>query len=228
MRYILDNEIIISENSLNYNVYTWTDGLSKDEIPILEFFYNIIPKSGDFTIVDIGAQSGLFSLMSKFTSNTIWHSFEPELTNYNCLLENISLNDIKNIKTYNIGLGSKNEIKILNVNPTHRGLNTFGEYSVNFDLNLAEKQSIEVKTLDSLFLNTKIDLIKIDTEGSEHDILIGGIEVIKKYKPKILMEYHEPNLKQFNKTKKDIDEIIDKLNYQITWSQPGNIFIESK
>jgi hypothetical protein len=25
-----------------------------------------------------------------------------------------------------------------------------------------------------------------------------------------------------------IDEIIDKLNYQITWSQPGNIFIESK
>jgi len=50
---------------------------------------------------------------------------------------------------------------------------------------LKEKISV-FKTLDSL--NIKPFFVKIDTEGSEYDILMGGKRTIKNYNPIILLE----------------------------------------
>ena len=45
-----------------------------------------------------------------------------------------------------------------------------------------EKKNIKTDTLDNLFLKKNIDLIKIDTQGSEYEILEGGLNCIKKDK----------------------------------------------
>lgn len=51
---------------------------------------------------------------------------------------------------------------------------------------LLKKKISVFKTLDSL--NIKPFFVKIDTEGSEYDILIGGKKTIQKYNPIILLE----------------------------------------
>jgi hypothetical protein len=47
-----------------------------------------------------------------------------------------------------------------------------------------------IETLDRYCQKNSIkpDFLKIDTEGNELNILKGGIQTIKKYKPKIIME----------------------------------------
>tara|TARA_Y100000591_G_scaffold246414_1_gene217435 strand:+ start:569 stop:1453 length:885 start_codon:yes stop_codon:yes gene_type:complete len=78
-----------------------------------------------------------------------------------------------------------------------------------------QKKTINTNTLDNLFLKKNIDLIKIDTQGSEYEILEGGLNFIKQSKPLLFLEtwsfeYYE-NIKFF-------DQIISQLravNYEL-------------
>lgn len=78
-----------------------------------------------------------------------------------------------------------------------------------------QKKTINTNTLDNLFLNKNIDLIKIDTQGSEYEIVEGGLNFIKQNKPLLFLEtwsfkYYE-NIKLF-------DQIIAQLrtvNYEL-------------
>ena len=57
-------------------------------------------------------------------------------------------------------------------------------------------------SLDTFFIHTKIDFIKIDCEGAEADILLGAKNIINNYSPKIVMaSYHSVG---DNKKLKDI------------------------
>jgi FkbM family methyltransferase len=227
INYIFDNKIKVSDNSLRYNGYTWYNQ-SVGQLDAIEFFCGLIKNDKDFVIIDIGAQSGAYSLCSKFYSNTNWFSFEADPVNYNCLIENIALNDITNIKPYNIGLGNEEGELILNVCRNHRGLNTFGKELKRFGIEEREEVNIRVNKLDNLEEISKIDLIKIDTEGCEYDIILGAMNKIKIFKPKIFMEYHEENLNQFGYTLDDLNKLIDAIGYHITWGKEDNILIESK
>ena len=78
-------------------------------------------------------------------------------------------------------------------------------------------------------MNTRIDLIKMDTEGSEYDIIMGGIKTIKKYKPKILLEYNAGNMSQCGHSMEELDSLIDEINYEKFWFDNGeNLFIQSR
>ena len=72
----------------------------------------------------------------------------------------------------------------------------FSVYSENLygkEYVLLSEDNIETITIDSLIPMVKNDakvLIKIDTEGADLDILIGGFGFIKKYKPLIMIELH--------------------------------------
>ena len=78
-----------------------------------------------------------------------------------------------------------------------------------------QKITTNTNTLDNLFLKKNIDLIKIDTQGSEYEIVEGGLNFIKQNKPLLFLEtwsfeYYE-NIKLF-------DQIIAQLrtvNYEL-------------
>jgi len=64
---------------------------------------------------------------------------------------------------------------------------------------LAKEIKVPTKTLDTLLkeLNiSKIDLIKIDTEGFEYEILEGAGETISKFKPKMIVDVHSEELRE--------------------------------
>jgi len=57
---------------------------------------------------------------------------------------------------------------------------------------LYETEEIKGTTLDSLFEDTSFDLIKIDTQGSELDIIKGGMNLVSRAKGLILEITHDP------------------------------------
>lgn len=223
--YIFDKKISVSEKSKILNNFTWENN-TVSQIGAVEFFSMFVKDELNFTVVDIGAQSGAFSLMSKFFKNTYWYSFEPDPDNFECLIQNINLNEITNIHPLNLAINNINGKTDLRICVNHRGLNTLGENLTRFSENESYIYEVETKTLDSLFEYKKIDLIKIDTEGCEYNILQGAKSVIKKYKPFIFMEYSDINLAQFNHTISDLNNLIHELNYQIVSIFDDNILIK--
>lgn len=225
IKYIYGNTIIVSQESIDFNEYTWQNETVSD-LYLIEKFYDLIFENS--VILDIGAQSGSFTLLSKFFPKSKWYSFEPDPINHDILKKNIEINSISNVSLFNIGLSNEVGSSDLKSCKSHRGLNSYGNSITRFSENDFEIFHTQIDTIDNIFLNEKIDLIKIDTEGCEYNILDGGKNVIMKYKPKILLEYYEENLMQFGKNFKNLNELISELNYEIVEFFSDNILIQSK
>ena len=57
----------------------------------------------------------------------------------------------------------------------------------------------------------------------------GGVETIKKYKPKILLEYNPGNMGQCGHSMEELNCLIDEINYEPFWFDNGeNLFIQSR
>jgi len=204
--------IYVTKKTVEITPYTFQrNGQMWENLSLKQFYSCIDNKS--YNIVDIGSQSGLYSLFAKYLSNSIFYSFEPFLDTYNLLNDNIKLNNITNVKTYNIGLSNKKGISILNTSRGHNGLHTMGNTSLRF----SDVHPIKIKTdtLDNCFYNKNIPVhfIKIDTEGWEYNILKGGKNTIEKYKPIIQLEWDIRNLKQCNVNENDLSALLKEYGY---------------
>lgn len=188
--------IRISDKTCTLTPYTFLNDNTMWEEDSIKHFFDMIPKDKAVNIIDIGAQSGLYSLYAKYLPVATFFSFEPFKTTFDLLNENIQLNNILNVDTYNIGISNKKETTILNTSISHNGLHTLGNNPLRF--NDICQVSINVDTIDNLFYdkNISVDFIKIDTEGWEYNILKGGENTIKQYKPIIQLEWNEINMKQ--------------------------------
>lgn len=171
--------------------------------------------------VDIGANVGYYSLLSaSINPNQKIFSFEPSKGPKYFLETNIHLNGFKNIELVNKACSDKNEkIDFFEErNPKYPYLehhaSGIGNTQNTWSISNFSKYTVEGITLDKFCeLNnlTEINLMKIDTEGTENQILMGGLNVIQKHRPIMICEVLE------NLIEKDIQEIIiNKLeNYSI-------------
>jgi len=153
-----------------------------------------IPKEIDpKVIVDIGANIGIASIYyaTIFPSAKIY-AFEPEPNNFKLLQKNIA--GYANIKPYCIALGKENKETTI-YNPCS-SKNEFSTFSIVDDPAERESKSGITVTLrkTSEILDEigarGIDLIKIDTEGSEYDILTSFDEEVLRSVRWIIGELH--------------------------------------
>jgi FkbM family methyltransferase len=134
-------------------------------------------------IFDIGANIGTSAIFfaDKFPSCTI-HAFEPEPNNYELLCKNTS--HFKNIVSYPFALGSTSEFMPLyeNVDPANPG--GFSLLKDGIESNGKQSGVVAVRNIGEVIREigvSRIDLIKIDTEGAEYDILTSiPIEILDK------------------------------------------------
>lgn len=138
----------------------------------------------DFDLaIDVGANVGLWALpLSKKFKNVI--AFEPVNQVFECLEKNTK--DL-NIELRNYALGNATSTLDIIYNEENTG-------SSFVDKNSLGTGSIQVNRLDNLQL-PKFGLIKLDCEGYEYEILLGGIYTILKYKPILIIEQHAKNKK---------------------------------
>lgn len=164
-------------------------------------------------ILDIGSNIGLFSkaIVKNLNYKSI-HMFEPsyEYSNYSKKY----LHDNKNIFINNYGLGSENNKLCLYKSKNENiGWNTFLTDDPNQKqgfIDNMEKEFCIVKKLDDYNIDN-IDFIKIDVEGFEDQVILGGLNSIKKYKPYILVEVgwgtNHPHWEVVEKTYKKLFDI---------------------
>jgi len=140
-------------------------------------------------VIDVGANIGCHSISyGRFNPDvTIW-AFEPQKKLFDILNRNVSINKLKNINTFDFGVGHKE------MNCTMSSLDKVFDTSRNGHnkggLGIGHGgESIVVKTLDSLEL-PGLDFMKIDVEGAESLVLQGAEQTIRKYKPVVLFEHN--------------------------------------
>jgi FkbM family methyltransferase len=213
--YSPSKKFVVSEETLIKVPTTFDKSGFVHEMDSITYFYNLVEtyhSNKNAVILDIGAQCGLFTLYAKYLPDCKFYAFEPFYDSFKCLNDNLQLNKIDNVITYNCGLGSSNEIKILKV-PEHKGLNTFGENPLRFSE--WKDFHIPVMTIDELFLDklTSLDYIKCDTEGWEFHILKGAEKCLMKWKPELFFEINETNAKQCSVNINELINYLSSLGY---------------
>ncbi|MFJ8104386.1 FkbM family methyltransferase [Streptomyces sp. NPDC096132] len=139
------------------------------------------------TIADVGAHVGYFSMIAALAApKARIHAFEPVDQIHARLSVNIRSNGVQNVRLHQAGVS---------------GEEGWAEISVRFSGNLlstgstlehaaadAELKRIRLRTLDEVFADTGLDLVKIDVEGHEMSVLRGGRQVLKRDRPTVLLE----------------------------------------
>jgi len=183
----------------------------------IKFFYEESLKIENPTILDIGANTGSFSLIPIFNENAKIYSFEPMPRVFNILNRNIEINNLQEkVKCFQIALSNKNGKSTLKYPATNRdsGLAVIG---TPLRFNQWHEVKVQTLTLDEFAkrknINT-VDMIKIDTEGCELFVLKGGEALIKENFPNILLEYNEQNTRQFDYEPSEILELLTSWGYK--------------
>jgi FkbM family methyltransferase len=164
--------------------------------------------------IDIGANIGYFSLLSANISPSVKViSFEPVKDLFQMMKENLSINDSKNIVAINAGVGDINEERELFLSaPDNLGMSSFHQPE-NYS---GRKEKVEVITIDNWFKTSglaKIDLIKLDIEGSELAALKGMSAVLEKQKPALIVEINPETLSLFGLKPLDIYNYLNQFNF---------------
>ena len=124
-------------------------------------------------ILDIGGNVGITSIyLASIFPNAIIYTFEPLLENYKILQKNTE--QYGNIKVFNIGLGSKNgsfKVFLSDDSENFGGVSFYSEGEGNKTESYTECKVRNINDVIQELNISAIDLMKIDTEGSEYDIL---------------------------------------------------------
>ncbi|MEQ1783131.1 MAG: FkbM family methyltransferase [Hyphomonadaceae bacterium] len=78
------------------------------------------------------------------------------------------------------------------------------------------REIVPCDTLDNVLSRIKINalsMIKIDVEGGEHDVLRGGVETLKRYRPTVICETTIQSMKRFGDTVDGLRAFMSELGY---------------
>jgi FkbM family methyltransferase len=164
--------------------------LGNEQEPILKFGHKIIKKND--TIIDAGANQGIFSLSfkSQVSKNGLIICIEP--FDYACkkIEENFKLNNFTNYLIYKKTLSNHND-----KNKIFYSDHITDASIVNNNFKKSKlTSSITIDTIVSLNNLKKLKFIKLDIEGAEFLAIKGGIKSIKKFKPLIYVEINKKKL----------------------------------
>lgn len=184
------NDNCVCKNILSGNV--WEEDL----------FKNIFTKYIQYntSIIDCGAFIGSHTiLMKKLNKNNDIFCFEMMPEHYKILRDNIKLNNLSNVYTFNCAVSDTNGfIDLPNID--YNKLNNSGNYG-GISLYNDNKSNIGVikMNLDYIlpFIVKPLTFIKMDIEGNEILALHGAKKLLTKYKPIILIELWENTYKKF-------------------------------
>lgn len=151
--------------------------------------------------IDVGANQGEFALFAaKRLPHGRVYAFEPMEAMYKRLMRNILLNRFTNIDAIKIGLWSEQTERKIYVSEgkfddgsVHEGLGTLFETATRG----VAVQQVPLTTLDAFISDlgvVRLDVLKIDVEGSELHVLKGGEQSLRKFRPVILIEANRSNM----------------------------------
>jgi FkbM family methyltransferase len=203
-----------------------------DEIQRLVYFYGAfeliechllsrLAKPG-WVAMDVGANVGCYTLLlaSLVGSEGTVVAVEPITRNLEILRKNLAMNDFASrVTVVPQAVAERPGTLTLHLNEQDASENST-DYTQNIFGPLAHSEQVSVTTLDALAQSEQlrsVDFIKLDIEGGELRALQGASEVLRKFRPAILLEINPPHLEAAGYTLRELLSFLTDLDYEI-WS----------
>lgn len=174
------------------------EGIEGFEPGIRRIFRHLVAQSNTF--LDIGANIGYYSVLAQaFNPNVTIHSFEPLPAPFSYLDKNLQLNGAQRATAHRLALSNESgpTTFFYSLNPKFPFIEDQLTSTGSLDkdqaarTNMLLEASVEQITLDQ-FVTSKnlppIDLIKLDTEATEHLVLDGAKNTVDQHRPFIICE----------------------------------------
>jgi FkbM family methyltransferase len=171
--------------------------------------------------VDVGANIGTHALLMGWQAGSTGHvlAIEPHPSIFRRLVANIRLNRLSHIQPYQMALAEWAGQSVLYAKPeTFPNQGMANMYLGDWEPTNWVEIPIIVQTLDELVKAAgcpRVDLIKIDTEGNEYQVLLGGQETICTYRPYVLFEYADWTWGKFGVAFETCRAFLDAQGYSL-------------
>lgn len=164
-----------------YRATAWTLPALVQENQADEYHLRSTIKPGDI-VLDVGANVGTDSRAALAAGAARVVAIEPEPVSLECLRRNLA-QEIRDHRVEIVpkGAWNKDDTLTLHVDETNAGAS-------NFFVGNGKSIVVPLTTIDRMVaeLNLpKVDLIKMDIEGSEQNALLGAAETIRRYHPRL-------------------------------------------
>ncbi|KKM39490.1 hypothetical protein LCGC14_1564570 [marine sediment metagenome] len=178
------------------------------------------------TCVDVGANQGFYTILMRKKVGDVGQvfAFEPSSLELMKLFDNLSLNNLNSGSCYITPLALS-----YHIGKSRYYENTEGHASRSSLAPLAKEVRgkvllTEVGTTTLDFLKgtaplTRLDLLKIDTEGAELEVLRGARRTLKELKPTIIIEIADVCTRQFGYPSSYLVTFLEDHGYQVFY--PG-------
>jgi FkbM family methyltransferase len=185
--------------------------------------------------LDVGAAAGLYSLVLSELAGPSGevHSVEPLSFAHPMWSRILGSRECANVRYYNMALGSEAGPGVMSV-PSGRYVQVTGRSFLagkaaglgpNVEFSSHQEVPVAVDTIDVLMERTgvtRLDFIKIDTEGGELHVLQGGERTIKEFRPAILVEIEARHTARYEYAPSDlVDWLVERGYGMYTWRHHG-------
>ncbi|MBA3862674.1 MAG: hypothetical protein C0517_01865 [Erythrobacter sp.] len=184
------------------------------------------------TFIDIGANYGTYTIFgaSRVGEHGRVIAIEAAPTIASLLYESVLMNGFgHHCEVLRCAAGAQAGTVVLHQFATRQGGNTilpdvaeraralYGENVVAAE--------VECRTLDSIVAERnlrQIDLIKIDVEGFEREVVLGGRETLLTYRPRMIIEWHNTFFEGRPETARSLYTLLtEELGYRLHRIEPG-------
>ena len=165
------------------------------------------------TFVDGGANDGIYSLFAarRVGPGGAVLAVEPSGREHRRLLANLERNPDMRVIPVRAALGrAPGEALLAVAEVGHEGQNTIGESVSNPKVATAKHETVPMTTLDGLVEEhglARVDVVKLDVEGSEVDALLGARKTIERFHPVIQIEAETERLASQGRTKDELRQL---------------------
>jgi FkbM family methyltransferase len=192
-------------------IYVFRDQFFAAADPEVEFTARRL-RPGD-VFVDAGAFNGWYTLVA---SRAVGGSgcvlaFEPNPEAFALLARNIELNHARNVQSHNIALSSDDGWVTLFTGPGDGVASSLARLSDG-----QEEVRVQARRLDTVLSEAgiaRVDLMKLDVEGSEAAALRGAASTLKAYHPTVIFEVNPIAARNMNVAGRSAWDVLQTLGY---------------
>lgn len=163
--------------------------------------------------LDVGANFGYYSIRLASMMHMIGHvyAFEPSRATFSRLCRNIALNRFGPVVTpMPVALSERKGFASLNEFDGNSGATRISGQN--------KGETIELDTLDCFCEAnqiTRVDIMKVDVEGSEVRVIEGGNATLSRYRPVMMVEFNSSALEEAGTSGIRLDGLLRGLGYQL-------------
>ncbi|MFX1802696.1 FkbM family methyltransferase [Paraburkholderia sp. A1RO-5] len=175
--------------------------------------------------VDAGAYIGIHTITMARNFHTV-HAFEPQRGIFQVLCGNLAINGCTNVETYQAALYDRSGLMrlapperqeiptpMLEGQPDYTKIENAA--ALTFEVSSEESGSVRSIMLDELRLED-VALIKIDTQGADYRVLLGGLDTIRRCRPVVLFEWERDLSAQHGTNLQDFLTFFAEHDYDVT------------